>query len=162
LTLVHGRYSYKRLSRLINYSFHKNIIFTVPQILFIIVSCWSGTLYQGTLSGFFNVLFTSTPILCLGVWEQDLPVDVVLRHPIVYRSGQGSQSFNYLRFFWSMASGIMQGIIIFVSCVFMFRNDLLGETGLVSGFVSMGLLAYTVVNFVVTFKVAILLHSWIW
>ncbi len=162
LTLVHGRYSYKRLARLINYSFHKNIIFTVPQILFIIMSCWSGTLYQGTLSGLFNVIFSSAPILCLGIWEKDVPVELILRHPIVYRSGQSSQSFNYIRFFWSMASAIMQGIFIFVACVMFFRQDLLGASGRVSGFVSMGLLAYTVVNFVVTLKVAILLHSWIW
>jgi phospholipid-transporting ATPase len=162
LTLVHGRYSYKRLTRLINFSFHKNIIFTVPQILFIIISCWSGTLYQGQLSGLFNVLFSAAPILCLGIWEKDLPLELVLRHPVVYRPGQVSQSFNYSRFFWSMASAIMQGILIFVACVVLFRHDMLGTTGYVSGFVSMGLLAYTVVNFVVTLKVAMLLHSWTW
>jgi len=99
LTLVHGRYSYRRLTRLINFSFHKNIIFTVPQILYIIVSCWSGTLYQGTLSGLFNVVFAALPVLGLGVFERDLPEDLVLSHPIVYRSGQTGQSFNLRRFF---------------------------------------------------------------
>ncbi len=162
LTLVHGRYSYKRLTRLINFSFHKNIIFTIPQILFIIVSCWSGTLYQGTLSGFFNVIFASLPILGLGIWEQDLAEKLVLENPSVYRSGQTGQSFNYLRFFWSMASATVQGILIFVACIVLFQNDLVGAEGYVSGFVSVGLLAYTVVIIVVTLKVAILLHSWTW
>jgi len=162
LTLVHGRYSYKRLSRLINFSFHKNIIFTVPQILFIIVSCWSGTLYQGNLSGLFNVLFASLPILGLGIWEQDLPEKLVLQYPAVYRSGQAGQSFNYLRFFWSMVSAVVQGIFIFVACVVLFRHDMVGPSGYLSGFVSVGLLAYTVVIVVVTLKVAIMLHSWTW
>jgi phospholipid-transporting ATPase len=162
LTLVHGRYSYKRLTRLINFSFHKNIIFTVPQILFIIVSCWSGTLYQPTLSGLFNVLFAALPILGLGIWEQDLPEKLVLQRPIVYRSGQTGQSFNHSRFFWSMASAAMQGVFVFLACFWLFQKDFVGSTGLVSGFVSVGLLAYTVVNIIVTLKVAMLLHSWTW
>jgi phospholipid-transporting ATPase len=162
LTLVHGRYSYKRLTRLINFSFHKNIIFTVPQILFIIVSCWSGTLYQGQLSGLFNVIFASLPILGLGIWEQDLSEKLVLENPSVYRSGQAGQSFNYLRFFWSMASAVVQGIFIFVASVVLFKHDMLSPSGYVSGFASVGLLAYTVVIIVVTLKVAIMLHSWTW
>jgi phospholipid-transporting ATPase len=162
LTLVHGRYSYKRLTRLINYSFHKNIIFTVPQIFYITISCWSGTLYQGNLSGLFNVLFASLPVLALGIWEQDLPETLVLKHPVVYRPGQLRQSFNYKRFFWSMASAILQGTLIFVANCVLFSYDLVGSSGYVSGYSSMGLLAYTSVIFVVTLKVAVLLHSWIW
>ena len=162
LTLVHGRYSYKRLTRLINFSFHKNIIFTVPQILFIIVSCWSGTLYQPTLSGLFNVLFAALPVLGLGIWEQDLTEKLVLQRPIVYRSGQTGQSFNYSRFFWSMTSATLQGVFVFLACFWLFQKDFVGSGGLVSGFVSVGLLAYTVVNIIVTLKVAMLLHSWTW
>ncbi len=162
LTLVHGRYSYRRLTRLINFSFHKNIIFTVPQILYIIVSCWSGTLYQGTLSGLFNVIFAALPILGLGVFERDLPENLVLSHPIVYRSGQTGQSFNLLRFFWSMASAVFQGILIFVAVVAVFSRDMVGTSGYVSGYSSAGLLAYTVVIFVVSLKIAIMLHSWMW
>jgi len=42
LVFVHGRFNYLRIVTLVQYSFYKNIVFSLPLFFFAIFSGWSG------------------------------------------------------------------------------------------------------------------------
>lgn len=68
LLLVHGRWNYRRTSKVILYIFYKNALLVLPQFFFGIYSQYSGQNYY--FDGFYqlyNVIFTAFPIIALGV-----------------------------------------------------------------------------------------------
>merc|ERR1712054_620174 len=79
LVLVHGRSNYKRISKLVLYTFFKNIVIVVTQFLFILYAGLSGIIpFQGMLSGFYNLIFTLLPVMFLAVLENDLTPEAML------------------------------------------------------------------------------------
>ena len=63
LILVHGRWSYIRISELILYFFYKNIIYTFPQFIFSWFSLHSGmTCFDDWYMFMYNSLFTMAPL----------------------------------------------------------------------------------------------------
>eukprot|EP01062_Namystynia_karyoxenos_P058546 TRINITY_DN5006_c0_g1_i1.p1 TRINITY_DN5006_c0_g1~~TRINITY_DN5006_c0_g1_i1.p1 ORF type:complete len:1384 (+),score=493.36 TRINITY_DN5006_c0_g1_i1:130-4152(+) len=73
LLLVHGRWSYRRTSRLILYSFYKNICLYLTQFWFCLFNAWSGqSLYDSWALSMFNVVFTFLPIMFIAVLDRDV------------------------------------------------------------------------------------------
>ncbi len=74
LVLFHGRLSYLRIAELILYFFYKNVVFTLPQLFFAFTNGYSGmSFYDDWYITFFNILFTSLPLLFKAVLEIDIP-----------------------------------------------------------------------------------------
>jgi len=70
LLLVHGRWNYRRLSKVVLYSFYKNIALTVSTMFFQIFCGWSGQAsYEEIVYTGFN-FFLFAPILFIGVFDQ--------------------------------------------------------------------------------------------
>lgn len=73
LLLVHGRWNYIRISEMILYFFYKNMIFTIPQWLFMFFCGYSGqTVYDDFYITLYNLLFTSIPLVVRAILEQDI------------------------------------------------------------------------------------------
>jgi len=73
LLLVHGRWNYIRISEMILYFFYKNMLFTVPQFLFSFYCAYSGqTVFEDWYVSFYNLFFTSIPLIVRAVFEQDV------------------------------------------------------------------------------------------
>ncbi|KAI9298383.1 phospholipid-translocating P-type ATPase, partial [Neoconidiobolus thromboides FSU 785] len=95
LLLVHGAWSYQRLSRLILFSFYKNICLNMTQFFFTFFNAFSGqTVYESWTSTFYNVLFTVFPPLMIGIFDQHVSARMLDRYPEMYKIGQKKLIFN--------------------------------------------------------------------
>ncbi len=86
LLLVHGTWSYTRLSKMILYAFYKNIVLYITQFWYSFVSSFSGQLaFEGWNWTFWNVLFTVMPPIVIGIFDQHLSARMLLdRYPQLY------------------------------------------------------------------------------
>jgi phospholipid-transporting ATPase len=75
LVLLHGRFNYLRQSEMIIYFFYKNIVFTIPQFFFGFYCAYSGqTVYDDWYITFYNMVFTSLPLMIRALFEKDIDV----------------------------------------------------------------------------------------
>eukprot|EP00163_Fabomonas_tropica_P013323 TRINITY_DN2483_c1_g1_i13.p1 TRINITY_DN2483_c1_g1~~TRINITY_DN2483_c1_g1_i13.p1 ORF type:complete len:222 (+),score=25.68 TRINITY_DN2483_c1_g1_i13:65-667(+) len=115
LISVHGRYSYLRLSGLIQYSFYKNVTYILPQFYFGFVSGFSAQVYYDEwLLSFFNIFFTSLPPLIYGFVEKDLSEATIQANPEVYRRNQKQPLYTRTTFAIWMLNALYHSIICFV------------------------------------------------
>ena len=71
LLLVHGRWSYFRMCRFLDYFFYKNFAFTLMHFWFAFVSGFSATnAYDQWMITMYNVFYTSFPPLCIGLLDK--------------------------------------------------------------------------------------------
>ncbi|CAK9806962.1 Phospholipid-transporting ATPase IF [Anthophora plagiata] len=125
--LVHGHWYYVRISILTQYFFYKNFIFITPQ-LFFNMFCGHSTqaLYDALFLMLFNVMFTSTPILAYGLFEQDYTADKLLRYPHLYKLYQRNYLLSRRQFFVWTALACWHAITIyFMSHVYIYVNPVL-------------------------------------
>ncbi|ODV86406.1 hypothetical protein CANARDRAFT_196601 [[Candida] arabinofermentans NRRL YB-2248] len=114
LIIVHGRWSYKRLSEMIPCFFYKNVNFVMALFWFGIFDNFEGAyLYEYTYLMFFNLAFTSLPVIFLGILDQDVTDVVSLMVPELYRSGILGLEWSQFKFFYYMLDGAYQSVIAF-------------------------------------------------
>ncbi|EAZ63035.2 aminophospholipid translocase and ATPase [Scheffersomyces stipitis CBS 6054] len=114
LLLVHGRWSYKRLAEMVPCFFYKNVVFTLTCFWFGIYNNFDGSyLYEYTFLMFYNLAFTSLPVICLAVLDQDVSDTVSLLVPQLYRSGILSLEWSQYKFAWYMFDGLYQSVVSF-------------------------------------------------
>ncbi|CCD24270.1 aminophospholipid-translocating P4-type ATPase DNF1 NDAI_0C06110 [Naumovozyma dairenensis CBS 421] len=114
LVLVHGRWSYKRLSEMIPAFFYKNVIFTLALFWYGIYNDFDGSyLYEYTFMMFYNLAFTSLPVIFMGIMDQDTNDTISLVMPQLYRRGILRLDWNQTKFLWYMLDGLYQSCICF-------------------------------------------------
>ncbi|XP_053972565.1 phospholipid-transporting ATPase IF [Hylaeus volcanicus] len=112
--LVHGHWFYVRISTLTLYFFYKNILFITPQLLFGLHNGFSGqAFYDGMFLMFYNVLFTSLPILAFGLLEQDYTADKLLRYPYFYKMYKRNYLLSEMQFFMWTVLGFWHTFVIY-------------------------------------------------
>ncbi|ODV95683.1 hypothetical protein PACTADRAFT_43115 [Pachysolen tannophilus NRRL Y-2460] len=132
LVLVHGRWSYKRLAEMIPCFFYKNVIFTMTLFWYGIFNNFDGSyLYEYTFLMFYNLAFTSLPVIFLGFLDQDVSDTVSLLVPELYKSGVLGLEWSQYKFIYYMLDGLYQSAIafFFVYCVY-HRGNFLNDNGL--------------------------------
>lgn len=132
LVLVHGRWSYKRLAEMIPCFFYKNVIFTLALFWYGIYDNFDGTyLFEYTYLMFYNLAFTSLPVIFLGIFDQDVDDYISLLVPQLYRTGILRTEWNVEKFYWYMVDGFYQSIISFFYPYFMYyKNGIISNIGL--------------------------------
>lgn len=129
LLLVHGSWSYQRLSRLILYSFYKNICLYMTQFWFAFSNGFSGqTVYESWIISSYNVFFTVFPPLAIGIFDQFISARMLDRYPTLYKLGQEKEFFN-VRNFWGWAINAIYHSALLYYLVF----NLLTEGNMISG-----------------------------
>lgn len=114
LILVHGRWSYKRLAEMIPSFFYKNVIFTLALFWYGCFDDFDGTyLFEFTYLMFYNLAFTSLPVIFLGIFDQDVNDVVSLLVPQLYRTGILGTEWTNSKFWWYMIDGGYQSVICF-------------------------------------------------
>lgn len=114
LLLVHGHWSYKKLAEMIPCFFYKNVVFTFTCFWYGIFNDFDGSyLYEYTFLMFYNLAFTSLPVIFLGIFDQDVSGAVALIVPQLYRSGILSLDWSQYKFIWYMMDGLYQSVIAF-------------------------------------------------
>ncbi|XP_008584318.1 PREDICTED: probable phospholipid-transporting ATPase IC [Galeopterus variegatus] len=114
LLLVHGRWSYIRMCKFLRYFFYKNFAFTLVHFWYSFFNGYSAqTAYEDWFITLYNVLYSSLPVLLMGLLDQDVSDKLSLRFPGLYVMGQRDLLFNYKRFFVSLMHGILTSMVLF-------------------------------------------------
>ncbi|CAH0721386.1 unnamed protein product, partial [Brenthis ino] len=163
LLLVHGAWNYSRISKLILYSFYKNICLYVIELWFAIYSAWSGQiLFERWTIGFYNVIFTALPPFAIGLFDKICSPEIMLRHPALYIPSQQGQLFN-VRVFWVWAvNALLHSVLLFWLPVLLAQHHVLWPGARDGGYLVLGNFVYTFVVATVCLKAGLATHSWTW
>ena len=89
LLLVHGRLSYKRITRMINFFFYKNLLFGSTIFVYNAFALFSGQpIYNDFYMTLFNVVFTAAAPLVVGWFDRDLDKEYGIKYPQLYKEGR--------------------------------------------------------------------------
>ncbi|XP_074173871.1 phospholipid-transporting ATPase VA isoform X2 [Rhinolophus sinicus] len=95
LLIVHGHWCYSRLANMVLYFFYKNTMFVGLLFWFQFYCGFSASaMIDQWYLIFFNLLFSSLPQLVTGVLDKNVPADVLLTEPQLYRSGQNMEAYH--------------------------------------------------------------------
>jgi phospholipid-translocating P-type ATPase (flippase) len=123
LVLHHGRLSYIRVAGCINYFLYKNIVFTLPQFIFGIVSAFSGqTFYCDLYISAYNVVFTALPVVTRAIMEMDLPELISENYPQLYRAGPNDEYFSLKSVSKASILALVHAIILTVIPLTLFQG----------------------------------------
>ncbi|EPZ33774.1 P-type ATPase, cytoplasmic N domain-containing protein [Rozella allomycis CSF55] len=158
LLLVHGGWCYRRLSRLILYSFYKNITLYLTQFWFAFYNTFSGqTLYESWTLTLYNMFFTVLPPLVIGIFDQYLGARQLDNYPQLYQSGIQKSFFN-VKVFWTWTfNAIIHSLTLFLFLFYLGFNEIILSTGSSAGLWFLGLIIYTSEIITVLYKAALLI-----
>ncbi|KIJ65780.1 hypothetical protein HYDPIDRAFT_109790 [Hydnomerulius pinastri MD-312] len=161
LLLVHGAWSYQRLSKLILYSFYKNITLYMTQFWFSFFNNFSGQIaYESWTISFYNVVFTVLPPLVIGIFDQFVSARILDRYPQLYTLGQKNVFFTKTAFWLWVGNALYHSLILFGFSVILFWGDLKQATGYDSGHWFWGTTLYLTVLLTVLGKAALISDLW--
>ncbi|SCU90504.1 LAMI_0E02366g1_1 [Lachancea mirantina] len=113
LLMVHGRYNYIRTSKFVLCTFYKEVMFYLTQMIYQRETMFSGTsFYEPASLSMFNTLFTSLPVLCIGMFEKDLKPSTLIAVPELYALGRLSECFNMKVFIQWMVFAAGNAVLI--------------------------------------------------
>ncbi|WVO16102.1 hypothetical protein L204_103768 [Cryptococcus depauperatus] len=161
LLLVHGSWSYQRLTKLILYSFYKNITFALTLFWYSWFNDFSGQIaFEGWSMSYYNVIFTILPPLVIGIFDQFVSARMLDRYPQLYHLGQQNAFFTPVKFFYWIGNALYHSVLLFAFSVFVFNNDLLATDGKNSGLWVWGTTLYLSILLTVLGKAALISDVW--
>ncbi|XP_029460604.1 probable phospholipid-transporting ATPase VA isoform X2 [Rhinatrema bivittatum] len=114
LLLVHGRWCYSRLANMVLYFFYKNAMFVALLFWYQFYCGFSGSaMIDQWYLIFFNLFFSSLPQLITGVLDKDVPAEILLAVPQLYKSGQNMEEYKPHMFWMNMIDAFYQSLICF-------------------------------------------------
>ncbi|XP_064536082.1 probable phospholipid-transporting ATPase IA isoform X4 [Drosophila montana] len=163
LILVHGAWNYARISKLILYSFYKNVCLYVIELWFALYSGWSGQiLFERWTIGLYNVVFTAMPPFAIGLFEKFCTADTMLKYPLLYKPSQNAKLFN-VRVFWIwIFNALLHSVFLFWLPLFAFQEEAIWGDGKTSDYLLLGNMVYTYVIVTVCLKAGLITSSWTW
>ncbi|KAJ1394716.1 P-type ATPase [Sesbania bispinosa] len=170
LLLVHGHWCYRRISSMICYFFYKNITFGFTLFFYEMYASFSGQpAYNDWFMSFYNVFFTSLPVIALGVFDQDVSSKLCLKFPLLYQEGVQNILFSWKRILGWALNGVSSAAIIFFFCIRAMEHQAFRKGGEVVGLEVLGATMYTCVVWVVNCQMALSIsyftyiqHIFIW
>lgn len=142
LLLVHGRWNYIRTCKYTLGTFWKEMLFYLTQALYQRYAGYTGTsLYESWSLSMFNTLFTSLPVIFMGIFEQDLSASTLMAVPELYHSlGHCNGGFTIKIYLAWVAMAASQAVIVFFIMLGLF-----GQTTFTTenGLYAMGALTFT-------------------
>ncbi|KAH8828098.1 calcium transporting ATPase [Flagelloscypha sp. PMI_526] len=161
LLLVHGAWSYRRLSKLILFSFYKNIALYMTLFWYSIFNNFSGQIaYESWTLSIYNVIFTVLPPLVIGIFDQFVSARILDRYPQLYILGQKNVFFTKTAFWQWIANAFYHSVIVFAFGVILWWGDLKFSDGLDSGLWPWGTTMYMGMLLTVLGKAALVSDIW--
>lgn len=160
LMLVHGRWNYKRLAKMVLYTIYKNTALTLCELYWAHFTGFTGQpMFDPWMGGLYNIFLTSLPPVVLGIFDQELTADYALAFPEIYSKGQRNTAYNFRVFLSWLLSALWQSAIMFFVVYWGFGDypDASGET---LGMWAFGTVVFSVV--VVTVHVILLVLQSTW
>ncbi|KAL1977454.1 hypothetical protein VTN31DRAFT_313 [Thermomyces dupontii] len=161
LLLVHGAWSYQRISRVILFSFYKNIALNMTQFWFAFQNSFSGqVIYESWTLSFYNVIFTVFPPFVLGIVEQFVSARLLDRYPQLYQLGQKGVFFKITSFWSWILNGFYHSLLAYVVSELLFYDDVKRDDGKAVGHWVWGTCLYTAVLVTVLGKASLVVNTW--
>ena len=160
LMLVHGRWSYKRLAKMVLYTIYKNAILILCELFWATQCGFSGQpLFDPWLLGIYSLLVQSLPSIFLGILDQELTADYALMFPEVYMKGQRNSAYSTRVFLsWLLASLWQSAVVYFV--VYLGFGDMAGVNGQHLGMWAFGVVVFSAI--VVDTHIMLLVYQSAW
>jgi len=164
LLLVHGRWSYRRVSKLIFYIFYKCLAYAFIQFFFSPFNAWSGQpCFHQYMMQFYNVLFTALPCIVFAIFDKDVDDLLSMEHPELYRLGVEDGIFTSKAMLSWMGSGVYHAAVIFFFGYYQFAYESHPfEDGLDGDLVQFGILTFFVLVVIVNIRAGMISLTWTW
>jgi phospholipid-transporting ATPase len=161
LLLVHGAWSYQRVSKVILYSFYKNIAMFMTQFWYSFQNGFSGQIiYESWTLTFYNVWFTAAPPFVIGIFDQFVSARLLDRYPQLYRLSQSGVFFR-MHSFWSwVANGFYHSLILYFGSQAIILWDWPQWDGRNAGHWVWGTASYTANLATVLLKASLITNIW--
>jgi phospholipid-translocating ATPase len=158
LLLVHGRWNYTRVCKYTLGTFWKEMLFYLTQASYQRYNGYTGTsLYEPWSLSMFNTLFTSLPVIFMGIFEKDLAAATLLAAPELYSYGQRNGGFSIKIYLWWAFLAACEAVLIFNVVHAIYGNALFTTD---NGLYATGALTFTCCITVISLKLQVLeLHN---
>ncbi|XP_065215158.1 phospholipid-transporting ATPase ID isoform X2 [Planococcus citri] len=161
LLLVHGRWSYLRMSKFLRYFFYKNFVFTLCHFWFAFFCGFSAqTVFDPMYISVYNLFYTSLPVLAIGILDQDVNDRNSIIFPRLYTPGLQNLLFNKREFLRSALMGFFASAILFLIPYGVFIYGASSKGFVLSDYVIMSNIVSTILVVAVTIQVMIETAYW--
>ncbi|XP_043482103.1 phospholipid-transporting ATPase ID isoform X2 [Leptopilina heterotoma] len=161
LLLVHGRWSYYRMSKFLRYFFYKNFAFTLCHIWFAFFCGFSAqTVFDPMYISVYNLFYTSLPVLAVGIFDQDVNDKNSLMYPKLYTPGHQNLLFNKKEFCWSAVHGFYASCVLFLVPYGTYKDGVSPKGYVLSDHMLLGSVVATILVIVVTIQIALDTSYW--
>lgn len=161
LLLVHGAWSYHRISKAILYSFYKNMTLYLTQFWYTFQNVFSGqVIYESWTLSFYNVFYTVLPPLAIGILDQFVSARLLDRYPQLYGLGQQNTFFRLKIFVGWILTATYHSLILYIGGELFWYNDLILSNGQIAGHWLWGTAMYGAVLLTVLGKAALVTNNW--
>uniref|UniRef100_A0A3Q2XZQ5 Phospholipid-transporting ATPase n=1 Tax=Hippocampus comes TaxID=109280 RepID=A0A3Q2XZQ5_HIPCM len=114
LLLVHGRWSYLRMCKFLQYFFYKNFTFTFVHVWYGFFCGFSAqTVYDQWFVSMYNVVYTVLPVLGMSLFDQDVNDRWSFQHPQLYSPGPLNIYFNKKSMACCMIHSCYSSLVVF-------------------------------------------------
>lgn len=161
LLLVHGAWTYQRLSKAILYSFYKNIALYMTQFWYVFSNGFSGeSIYESWTITFYNVICTVLPPFILGIFDQFISARLLDRYPQLYQLGQRGAFLNVRQFWEWVINGFYHSILLYVGSVAAYKYGNVLTDGLIADHWTWGTATFTACVLTALGKAALITNMW--
>ena len=172
LLLKHGRWSYRRISKVILYSFYKNIVLTIVLFAYTFFTGFSGqSLFEDFVYTGYN-FFLAMPIICVGFFDRDLAWGTITGKEggggkgfrWAYMSGRENLDLNLGQMALWLLQAVIDSVLIFGFSFGAMRGSrqVLSVDGDADDLYVLGLIAYTGMLVGMLYKAATNTYTWTW
>ncbi|KAK5137840.1 hypothetical protein LTR08_006608 [Meristemomyces frigidus] len=161
LLLVHGAWSYQRISKVILYFYYKNTALFITQFWYSFQNAFSGqVIVESWTLSFFNVIFTVLPPFVIGIFDQFVSARLLDRYPQLYQLSQKGVFFRTHNFWAWVGNGFYHSLILYFVSELIWWDDGVLSNGQVGGHWVWGTAMYTAGLVTVLGKAALITNIW--
>ncbi|CAI7795274.1 unnamed protein product [Closterium sp. NIES-53] len=161
LLLVHGAWSYTRITYMIKYFLYKCHTFAFTIFFFNGLAMFSGSpVYVDWLLVMFQVLFSALPVAAVGAFDQDVKAIYHLRYPRLYAQSQRNRLFTVGAIGMAMGKGMVQATILFALSFLPLLLSSSGADGRVLDLTAQGSILFTALVLAVNLELAVTIQYW--
>jgi phospholipid-transporting ATPase len=159
--LVHGAWSYQRISKVILYFYYKNTALFITQFWYSFQNAFSGqVIVESWTLSFFNVSFTVLPPFVLGIFDQFVNARLLDRYPQLYQLTQKGVFFRRHNFWSWVGNGFYHSLILYYGSILIYWDDAPLSDGTTAGHWVWGTAMYTAGLVTVLAKAALITNIW--
>lgn len=163
LLLVHGGWAYSRMSKIILYSFYKNITLYMIQLWYATQNGFSGaTLFETwSMVSSYNVVWTIFQPFAIGLFDQYVSARILDRYPPLYRLGQKSIFYNHTVFWgWIITSFVQSAMIFFIWTAIVGDSNILIDGKVIDNW-TLGCMIYATDLLTIMYKASLTADTWV-